>query len=106
MQPVGKHTGDQVPHPHGRAQRSRTYPWLHVVGAGASVLAWAALVWLAIRIGSAARGGEGTAIVLLAAACLGAIACLFLGLLLTARIVDLLRNPPPPRPVGGRRAKR
>jgi hypothetical protein len=46
-------------------------------------------------------------------ACLGAIACLFVGLLLVARLMRALgiTSPPsssdePPRPVGGKRAAR
>ena len=55
----------------------------------------------------------------MALACLGAIACLFVGLLLVARLMRALgitrpRRPPdsdpdaaaPPRPVGGKRAAR
>ncbi|CAB4965334.1 unannotated protein [freshwater metagenome] len=78
------------------------------------VVAWGYLVYAAIDFGTAARGGSGTsAWAFMALACLGAMACLFAGLLLVARLMRALRitAPPPsddapPRPVGGKRAAR
>ena len=78
------------------------------------IVAWGYLVYAAIDFGTAARGGSGTsAWAFMVLACLGAIACLFVGLLLVARLTRALgiTAPPPsadepPRPVGGKRAAR
>ncbi|NPC41060.1 hypothetical protein [Nocardioides sp. zg-1230] len=81
------------------------------------VVAWGYLVYAAIDFGTAARGGSGgsggSAWSFMALACLGAIACLFVGLLLVARLMRALgitEAPPsdnaPARPVGGKRAAR
>ena len=87
-----------------------------VLGAAITLLvvAWGYLVYAAIDFGTAARGGSGTsAWAFMALACLGAMACLFAGLLLVARLMRALgiTAPPlsddaPPRPVGGKRAAR
>ena len=87
-----------------------------VLGAAITLLvvAWGYLVYAAIDFGTAARGGSGgSAWSFMALACLGAIACLFVGLLLVARLMRALgiTDPPPsadapPRPVGGKRAAR
>ncbi|MCD4527105.1 hypothetical protein [Nocardioides sp. cx-173] len=85
-----------------------------------SVLAWGYLVYAAIDFGGQARGGDGQAWTFLGLASLGAVACLFLGLILAARLLRALgiTQPPPPQapstPVesgppaspGGRRAAR
>ena len=76
----------------------------------AAVIAWGYLVYAAIDFGTQARGGESAAWFFLALASVGAVACLFVGLMLIARLtraLGLTRNPatPPPRP-GGRRAAR
>lgn len=91
---------------------------LLALGVTASVVAWGYLVYAAIDFGSTARGGDETAWWLLGLASVGAVACLFFGLML---VVQLLRRlgitrgpdrtaPEPdddkPRPVGGRRAAR
>ena len=78
------------------------------------MIAWGYLVYAAIDFGTAARGGSGgSAWAFMALACLGAIACLFVGLLLVARLMralgitpPALRRAPPRRPVGGKRAAR
>lgn len=77
------------------------------------VVAWGYLVYAAIDFGTAARGGNSQAWTFMALACAGAIACLFVGLLLVARMMRVLgitEAPPsadaPPRPVGGKRAAR
>lgn len=77
------------------------------------VVAWGYLVYAAIDFGTAARGGSSSAWLFMGLACLGAIACLFVGLLLVARLMQALgvTSPPsppdaPPRPVGGKRAAR
>ena len=79
------------------------------------VVAWGYLVFAAIDFGTAARGGSGsTAWAFMGLASLGAIACLFAGLLLVARLMRALgvtapspaSEDAPPRPVGGKRAAR
>ena len=78
------------------------------------VVAWGYLVYAAIDFGTAARGGSGSsAWAFMGLACLGAMACLFAGLILVARLMRALgiTDPPPtddapPRPVGGKRAAR
>lgn len=88
------------------------------VGITLCVIAWGYLVYAAIDFGTAARGGSGSsAWAFMGLASLGAIACLFVGLLLVARLLAALRvvpgsseaptGPAPgPRPVGGKRAAR
>lgn len=76
------------------------------------VVAWGYLVYAAIDFGTAARGGSSAAWTFMGLACLGAIACLFVGLLLVARMMRVLgitASPPtdrPARPAGGKRAAR
>lgn len=80
----------------------------------ACLLAWGYLVYIAIDFGSEARrAGDSTAWGLLTLAAVGAVACLFLGFLLTTRLLQLVGLFPhhaPPRdrsaPKGGKRAKR
>jgi hypothetical protein len=82
------------------------------------IVAWGYLVYAAIDFGTAAReGSAGSTWAFMGLACLGAIACLFVGLLLVARLMRALgvtsapdstsdSDPAPPRPVGGKRAAR
>jgi len=81
----------------------------------AAVVAWGYLVYLAIDFGTSARGGEQRAWWFLGLASLGAVLCLFLGLVLVARLLRALgiTSPPAeslppsaPRTPGGRRASR
>ena len=80
----------------------------------ACVVAWGYLVWAAIDFGSTARGGDGRAWWFLVLAAIGAVACLFVGLMLLTRIGQELglvdppqpKQPKPPRAPGGRRAAR
>jgi hypothetical protein len=86
------------------------------VGITLCVVAWGYLVYLAIDFGTSARSGESGSWALLALASIGAIACLFTGLLLIARLMRALgitsapddepSEPAPPRVPGGRRAAR
>ena len=81
-----------------------------------AVIAWGYLVYLAIDFGTSARGGESRAWWFLGISSLGAVLCLFLGLVLVARLLRALgitaapvktpEPPPPPRTPGGRRASR
>jgi hypothetical protein len=86
------------------------------------LVAWGYLVYLAIDFGTTARAGESGAWGLLALSALGAVACLFAGLLFVSRLLRALGissqpdedDAPPvhePAPVahrtpGGRRAAR
>ncbi len=87
---------------------------LHAVGVTLCVVAWGYLVYAAIDFGSSARGGDTRGWTFLGLASLGAVACLFIGLMLVARVMRMLgvtrgdpdEPPPPPRPVGGKRAAR
>ncbi len=85
------------------------------LGVTACVVAWGYLVYAAIDFGTTARGGDGTAWWFLALAAVGAMLCLFLGLILVARIgraLGLTRPPEAdapsaaPHEPGGRRAAR
>ena len=89
-----------------------------VLGAAITLLvvAWGYLVYAAIDFGTAARGGSSPAWTFMGLACAGAIACLFVGLLLVARLMRVLglgdvadqpdRTPRTPRTPGGKRAAR
>ena len=83
------------------------------------MIAWGYLVYLAIDFGTAARSGESGAWGLLALSSMGAVACLFAGLLFVSRMLRALGitsepdGPTPPaetpialRTPGGRRASR
>lgn len=102
-----------------RAKRFQPILLLLALGITACVIAWGYLVYAAIDFGSTARGGDPTAWWFLALASVGAVACLFVGLMLVARLtrrLGITRAPErpgpadpddgPPRPVGGRRAAR
>jgi hypothetical protein len=54
------------------------------------VAAWGYLVWAAIEFGSTARGGDNASWIFLGMASLGAVACLFAGLMLIARLLRSL----------------
>jgi len=79
-----------------------------------ALVAWGYLVWAAIDFGADARGGDSQAWWLLGLACLGAVACLFVALMLLARLgraLGLVAGPAerpdkPPRVSGGKRAAR
>jgi len=74
------------------------------------VVAWGYLVYLAIDFGTSARDGDSAGWWLLALATLGAIACLFVAMMLGTRLVARIKTdtapPTPPAPPGGRRAAR
>lgn len=60
------------------------------LGVTLAVVAWGYLVYAAIDFGSAARGGDARAWGYLGVAALGAVACLFVGLMLIARLLRRL----------------
>ena len=92
---------------------------LLAVGVTLCVVAWGYLVKAAIDFGVSARGGESGAWLFLGLASLGAVACLFIGLILVSRVLRRLTKPPTssdisapnattleqPRIPGGRRAR-
>ena len=92
--------------------RFRPTVLLLALGVTAGVVAWGYLVKAAIDFGVQARSGTTGAWLYLGLAALGAVACLFIGLMLVARIMRVLgitnrpREPDAPRPIGGRRAAR
>lgn len=92
--------------------RFRPTVLLLALGVTAGVVAWGYLVKAAIDFGIQARSGTSSAWIYLGLAGLGAVACLFIGLMLIARIMRVLgitgppREADAPRPIGGRRAAR
>ena len=106
---AGKRAGSR----RGPRRKRRFQPALLLLALGitACVMAWGYLVFAAIDFGSSARSGDATAWWFLAIASVGAVACLFIGLMLVARPPPPragTRGPAgraePPRPAGGRRA--
>jgi hypothetical protein len=121
METSGKHAGkrraEAAPRPEGvgsgRAGGSAGGLLVLALGVTLAVVAWGYLVYAAIDFGTTARGGESRAWWFLALASVGAVACLFVGLMLVARLIRTLGRrketdtpPPPPRPIGGKRAAR
>jgi hypothetical protein len=107
----GKHAGARRAEPVPRANpQSRGKLLALALGTTLCLVAWGYLVWAAIDFGRTARGGDSTSWIYLAIASVGAIACLFAGLLLVVRLLRTLRaGPVEPAIVhlpGGRRAKR
>ncbi len=95
------------------ARRNPTAALAFAVAITLLVVAWGYLVYVAIDFGSSARAGQQAGWWLLGLASLGAVACLFVGLMLTTRLVRVLQpspeadtEPAPPRVPGGRRAAR
>jgi hypothetical protein len=82
----------------------------YTVGIILAVAAWGYLVWAAVDFGSQARDGDDRAWWFLGLAALGAVACLFVGLMLIARLARTLRRgsrpSSPASPTGGKRAAR
>jgi hypothetical protein len=117
---VGSAGGKRAGSRRGPRRRSRPSPHVLLLTGGitAMVIAWGYLVWAAIDFGAAARGGEQVAWAFLALASLGAVACLFAGLMLGVRLLRMLgilspvalgdqaEPDRPPAPKGGKRAAR
>ena len=109
----GRHTGKRVAERRpSRPRGSRLVVLPLAVGITLCVVAWGYLVKAAIDFGTTARTGKTEAWTYLGLASLGAVACLFIGLMLVARIgralgwssgADKPQEPAAPRPVGGRR---
>jgi hypothetical protein len=110
---AGAHGGTPPGAPRGGARRAakakRSFDprlLLLALGSVAALVAWGFLVWAAIDFGRSARGGDSGQWAYLAAASVGAVACLFLCLLfvtLALRRVGILedtkkqREPRPPK---------
>jgi hypothetical protein len=64
-----------------------------------AVLAWGYLVYAAVDFGTSARGGDTNAWWFLGLAAAGAVACLFVGLMLVVRLLRALgiTSGPPPK---------
>ncbi len=78
--------------------RWRTDVVTHLLFIAAALVAWGALVWFSIELGSRARGGEQRAWWLMGATSVGAVACLFVALMIGARTLRTLersKNPVP-----------
>ncbi len=105
---ANKHTGHR--HAADSTPKSGLRTRLLALAALVCLAAWAYLVWSAIGFGRTARGGDTSAWLYLLIASVGAIACLFAGLLLVVRLMRsmgvIAQNAGIPRPTGGRRAKR
>jgi hypothetical protein len=106
---AANHTAPRRSHRPGRGRRLATY----ALAAVATALAWGVLVYYAIQLGPDVKDGEPQAWALMIVATVGAMACLFLSLILGGRVVEVLRSPVvearverPMTPPGGRRAKR
>jgi hypothetical protein len=109
---AGRHTGParleeaQAP----RRRSSTALLLLLALGITAAIVAWGYLVYLAIDFGTTARNGDRSAWWFLGLATVGAIACLFVGMMLVTRLVSRVRAaarpPPSPPPPGGRRSAR
>lgn len=87
----GKRVGER------RKRRFRPVLLVLALGVTGSLVAWGYLVLAAIDFGTSAREGDSAAWGFLALASVGAVACLFLGLVLIARISRSLgiTSPPP-----------
>jgi hypothetical protein len=88
-------------------------------GVTATVVAWGVLVFAAIDFGRSARDGQADDWIFLTLATLGAVACMFLAIVLASKMQTLMQGDPtrphpemqePPRPkgtpAGGKRAAR
>jgi hypothetical protein len=118
-EPTGEPSSEPAREPSGEpggesGGGSRLPLFLLALGVTASIVAWGYLVYAAIDFGATARGGDSGAWWLLGLASLGAVACLFVGLLLVTRLLRILGivkeraedAPKTPRPVGGKRIAR
>ncbi|MDH2414731.1 hypothetical protein [Nocardioides sp. CER19] len=105
---AGKRAGSRRSAPPPRRRRPAVLGY--ALGITVALVAWGYLVWAAIDFGSDARGGDGRAWWFLGLAALGAVACLFVGLILVTRLVRTLGRDPSPTPTprsgGGKRALR
>lgn len=102
---TGRHAGTRRTAATTRSRLDVRATVLLWVGLTLAVVAWGYLAWLAIDFGTTARDGNRGAWWLLALASVGAMACLFVGLMLAARLRRGLAGSAnaAPAPTGGRR---
>jgi RsiW-degrading membrane proteinase PrsW (M82 family) len=113
MRFVGRHTGERAAEVKSENTGfPRRKVLLLALGVTGTLVAWGVLVYAAIDFGQEARSGEPTAWVLLTLTTLGAAACLFVTLILGARVLPLFQaggrssaptppTPTPPAPATG-----
>lgn len=110
MSPVaarGNSGGKRAGTRRGPRQRRTFRPSVLLLALGITllVIAWGYLVYAAIDFGADARGGDSRAWGFLGICAVGAVACLFAGLMLVARLGRALgitsASPTPPRPRAG-----
>jgi hypothetical protein len=84
--------GKQIGSRRGPKKKASLQPSLLglAIGVTLAVIAWGYLVYAAIDFGSTARGGESQAWWFLGIASFGAVACLFIGLMLISRLLRKL----------------
>ena len=108
MTPVGRHSGGHAAATTPRPARRRLLMLSFFVTV--ALVAWGVLVVAAIDFGREARSGDGEAWTFLTLASVGAAACLFVTMILGARMLALVREreqpPAPPARVQGRRVAR
>lgn len=101
--PRGRHAAPRATNRPGRTSgrsTGRVGVLLSAIAITCCVLAWGYLIFAAIDFGASARQGDQRGWLFLALATVGAIACLFVGLLLVARLIATLRTPPVNTPAG------
>lgn len=107
---VGRHSDTRTEQPAAGLDRSSRVIAALATALTIALVAWIYLVWLAIDFGARARAGTGgEAWWLLAATSLGAMACLFLALIMLTRLGRVWGvgvRPSPDRLPGGRRRAR
>ena len=110
MAGVGRHTGERPRASSATPRPPRRRILVLSLFVTVTLVAWGVLVFAAIEFGRDARSGESQSWTFLALASVGATACLFLTMILGAKLVALIRarqdTAPPPRLPGGRRAAR
>ena len=79
-------------------RRLRPNVLAYAVAVTVLVIGWGYLVWVAIDFGGHARDGDTRAWAFLAMAALGAVACLFAGLMVAAKLFRTLTALPHPTP--------
>lgn len=107
MAATGSSAGKRAGARRGARPKRTLSPRIAILALGITVLviAWGYLVYSAIDFGTDARGGDSRAWGFLALTAVGAVACLFAGLMLVARLSRALglTTGPSPRTVGEQR---